>query len=168
MFNFLLLYFTGTVVEDTLSRATHLCRICSAPFFDEEARNDHEQCHPKNKLQCQHCFRKFNSKAQLGRHSLECNQLTDDEPVVEPTEESQASTSSNDGDGRARRYVCKNCKKTFFTPSHLTIHMRVHTGERPFVCDQCPKTFSNNGARTKHYRIHTGKLWPTTGAPSAY
>ena len=38
-------------------------------------------------------------------------------------------------------FLCKTCEKPFTSAAHLSIHTRVHTGERSFHCTKCPKSF---------------------------
>ncbi|KAF1957545.1 zinc finger protein OZF [Byssothecium circinans] len=60
-----------------------------------------------------------------------------------------------------KRYYCRElgCDKTFTQKTHLDIHARAHTGDKPFLCDipHCGKRFSQMGNLKTHRRRHTGE-----------
>ena len=77
-------------------------------------------------------------------------------------------------DTEEKPFNCGQCGAKFNQRSQLTVHMRVHTGERPYSCKICSRysalcllihhlktflsrSFSHSTALKLHLRMHTGE-----------
>ncbi|XP_016131464.1 zinc finger protein 37-like [Sinocyclocheilus grahami] len=54
-------------------------------------------------------------------------------------------------------YVCTVCGKRFAQKTYLITHERTHSGERPYACMECGKSFSQKSSLNVHLRSHTGE-----------
>ena len=44
-----------------------------------------------------------------------------------------------------KSFECDVCKMVFICKSHLIIHKRVHSGEKPYKCEVCKKGLLRKG-----------------------
>ena len=54
-------------------------------------------------------------------------------------------------------FQCPFCDKKFSVKYNIKSHMRVHTEKKPFVCPVCNKKISIKHNIKKHMRVHTGE-----------
>uniref|UniRef100_A0A1I8GPV8 Gastrula zinc finger protein XlCGF57.1-like n=1 Tax=Macrostomum lignano TaxID=282301 RepID=A0A1I8GPV8_9PLAT len=112
-------------------------------------------------FQCDTCQKKFSRKSHLKAHMSAVHTKKKNHEVQVVYGKSFAKASHLHVHIRShtgeRPFECKVCGKRFSHSSNLIKHFRLHSGEKPFVCKVCGKKFNQSSSLSRHSRLHTGE-----------
>lgn len=119
----------------------YVCPLCSKSFTRSDAVNTHLKMHCTGVEQ--------SADRQRGRTR---NRLAGTAAVPKNRSAGTATVAEN-------RFRCTVCQKLFTRKAHLTLHVRLHTGEKPYDCGRCAQSFSRKDKLKAHMKLHEGKRY---------
>ncbi|CAL1273929.1 unnamed protein product [Larinioides sclopetarius] len=114
----------GSASEDR----QYKCNLCLKKFKTKPILKRHYKIHTGEKPYiCKRCDKRFSLKDNFKRHIKVCG------------------VSHNIG-----KYECNICHKRYKMKQYLTIHYRIHSGEKPYSCKNCRMCFSSSAGLWQH------------------
>ena len=115
------------------SQSKHQCYTCKKGFSSDSALNTHlSTVHLQMKdFECTVCGRNFGRKCHLDQHVLNLHSSS------------------------PRLFACDICGYSTPQRGSLTIHARLHTGEKRFKCRYCEMLFNTSSDLKRHLYTHT-------------
>ncbi|TRY63399.1 hypothetical protein TCAL_01849, partial [Tigriopus californicus] len=134
-----------------------ICDLCGKALRGPECLDKHiKSIHEKSlHFPCDKCDRAFTSSAMLKRHKNRFHAESDEFicKVCSYRAGDHIELSDHSKVHEDPTHKCQYCTKLFRRKHHLTIHERIHKGEKPFKCDICDYASNNSGNLIKHKKF---------------
>ncbi|KAM7382709.1 hypothetical protein PAMP_002428 [Pampus punctatissimus] len=154
---------------------TFECNDCSVSFSTQSKLSRHvSMFHVAKLFKCSRCGSPFSHEKSLKTHVKmnKCRKVSMGTnsslpPEINPSQESETKLVHGVRSrvlqriqprfNKKYKYVCSFCPRTFGSSSQLSVHTRLHTGERPYACEYCDQRFIRKDYVQRHYAKCTKK-----------
>ncbi|CAD6991725.1 unnamed protein product [Ceratitis capitata] len=92
-----------------------------------------------------------NTQVKRGRKKLTNATKTSQKNKIQSVE-----ISSRELKKSTNNYICSYCGNVYNEKAKLTLHLRIHTKEKPHECEICHKRFAQTPQLARHMNSHTG------------
>ncbi|XP_033496371.1 zinc finger protein 1035 [Epinephelus lanceolatus] len=155
-------------IEPAEKQETFECEVCSRSFPSQSKLSRHVTLFHLPKLfKCTGCGSSFSHEKTLKKHRKmrKCRRSSNETKAALPQNTNPPTeNAANSLRGMRKRilqriqpyfnkkhkYACSYCPRAFGNSWQLSVHNRLHTGERPYACDYCEQRFIRKDYMQRH------------------
>ncbi|XP_076826274.1 zinc finger protein 1035 [Brachyhypopomus gauderio] len=160
----------GTGWQAGIQQLQFKCNTCSQTFSTHSNLTRHISIQHSvfKPYSCKKCGNRYCTKKSLKRHSLKVNCKRSSEesskshklnaPIQACRETSKLLQRIQGHYTNKWKFSCEYCPRRFKNQSQLSVHTRLHTGDKPFGCASCGERFIRRDYLQRHLIKCIGKI----------
>ncbi|XP_054844600.1 zinc finger protein 107-like [Eublepharis macularius] len=123
----------------------YTCKVCQKKYQNSSLLKRHSLVHQKLEFKCSSCKYLTSTWQSFKRHMASHEKA----PLPNGSQRQEKPTASP-----APIYKCEKCSYATPRKENLTVHFRIHTGEKPYKCPHCGYPFRTSSHLNRHLSTH--------------